>query len=132
MMRIILAPFTLLATPAWAEVCDKARPAWNPAQGPLDALGEAALFLTSPLGAVVALVALLTFAVRSQALAVIALVLTIGVTLFLSTALSVDPIFGAQMQIEGCLGPTWLSALVYGGLTALSALRLWQISRKPL
>lgn len=114
---------------AWAEVCEIARPAWTPAQGALDAWGEAALFVASPLGAVVILVCVLTWAVRSQALAVIALTLACGLTLSLSAAQSVDPVLGAQMQAEGCLGPIWLSAMLYGGLSAVTAFRLWRLSR---
>ncbi|WP_108484886.1 hypothetical protein [Oceaniglobus ichthyenteri] len=128
-MRRAAPLIAFLPTPVWAGVCAQARPAWSAAQGRLDAWGEAALFLTSPLGAVVILVCVLTWAVRSQALAVIALVLAVGVALFLGTALSLDPLLAAQMQDEGCLGPTWISATIYGALAMLTALRLWHLSR---
>ncbi len=44
------APRVVTSTPVAAEVCDKARPAWNSAEGSVNQLEDLALFLFEPLG----------------------------------------------------------------------------------
>lgn len=52
------------STPVAAEVCDKVRPAWNPANGPVTQFEDLALFLTEPIGLIVLGLAVATVFLR--------------------------------------------------------------------
>ncbi|MEM8693026.1 MAG: hypothetical protein AAGG57_14225 [Pseudomonadota bacterium] len=48
-----IAPGIVASTTAVAAVCDKVRPVWNPADGPVNQLEDLALFFIEPLGLIV-------------------------------------------------------------------------------
>ena len=51
MVRGLLTLVVLfMASPVFAEVCDKERPRWNPADGRVNVFEELYFFFTSPVG----------------------------------------------------------------------------------
>lgn len=99
-------PALLAATPAWAEVCDKERPGWDPALGAVTGMDELVGFIGSPAGFVLlglGVVALMRpWRWPALAVVVIGLALTqwwVGQ----QAGLFGDGTFGAAM-VEGCIG----------------------------
>lgn len=122
--QLTAAALLLLPTPALAEVCDKLRPGWALADGPVGLLGETIFVLSSFPGLVV--LAFLAFGLArpnlwiSTACAVPALVF--GALLALSQGTE-----GArQAMAEGCVGNAFPIALALIALGALTILRAWR------
>jgi nitrate reductase gamma subunit len=107
---------TLLAstTPAWAEVCDKDRPAWTTADGPVTQWGEALYFMTT-LPPVLLIGALIAGWVFRQPLLFNIVIILASVLMF---PLIYPPNAGtlALAIVEGCRGPT---TIVIGILAAI-------------
>lgn len=90
----------LLATPAWAEVCDKTRPNWD--GSPVGVLDEAIFLLSTPATLILIVASLLAIRFRHQwgALAVVVLW-----TLLVSLIAMGDPTgLRADEIAEGCVG----------------------------
>ena len=116
----------LAPTSALAGVCDKIRPGWDLAQGPVGLLGETVFVLSSFPGLVV--LAFLAFGLARP-------------SLWISTACAVPAMaFGALLALsqgtegaklalaEGCVGNAFPIALVLIGLGGLTVLRAWRAS----
>lgn len=98
----LIAAFALLPLPAGAEVCDKVRPGWTPADGPVGALAEAGYVLTSPVGLILlAFVAVAMVWPRRWLAVVVALpLLVLAGLLFLARRAEV----AVAAMAEGCIG----------------------------
>jgi len=95
---------SLLASPAWAEVCDKLRPEWDGTRA--TALGEAIALFSSPLGLLLLLGTALAVRFRS---AWGGLGITVGWTILITFVVSNDPTGLQKFAIEeGCIGPMTL------------------------
>ena len=77
MKRYIFIVMFLAESPAMAEVCDKQRPDWNPADGPVSQFGEFVHFLGTPIGILVGLLTLVAVLLRVRWLSVTAAVLLV-------------------------------------------------------
>ena len=83
----------IASTPAAAEVCDKVRPAWNPADGPIRQFEDLALFFTEPLGLIVFVLTIAAVLFRKIWLTVIVVALMVAIiALNISTWLEADDI----------------------------------------
>ncbi len=95
---------SLFAAPAWAEVCDKARPNWDGA--PVGAVGEAVSLFVSPAGLLLLALSLVALRFRFQWVGLAAVILW---TIFITVITMADP---TQMRVaamaEGCVGPPTL------------------------
>ena len=95
---------SLLAGPAWAEVCDKERPLWDGTQA--TAVSEAIALFGSPLGLVLLLITALVVRFRSVWGGLAA---TVGWTIFISIVVASDPSGVTELAMnEGCIGPPTL------------------------
>lgn len=110
------------AVPAVAEVCDKMRPDWNPADGPAGAFGEAITLLTSPWALLTIAFIVAAYFLRQAILAhaAIALATSLMVVLAVIPLLIASPILEAA-RTEGCVGPGYLRFFV-GALILAAAI----------
>lgn len=117
---------SLMASPAFAEVCDKERPRWNPADGRVNVFEELYLFLTSPLGiGLIALIATtLYFRRRWLSLLCAALIFTVATIVALNWFWLGDGIITAAFN-EGCRA----SPIVTIGVLVLLSVWLAQYGR---
>ncbi len=108
-LGMILFPLTFLPSPAWAEVCDKARPGWDGAH--VGVVGEAISLFLSPAGVALLLLSLIALRFRHQWVGLAAVILW---TVFITVVTMADPtgVRGLAMA-EGCIGaPTLFIAAV--------------------
>jgi hypothetical protein len=119
--------FLATATPAMAEVCEKTRPGWSPADGPVTALGEALVFAMTP-AALLLIVGVGAGWYFRQQLVLSAVVLASLVFAF-PRIWPVNPDLLAAASAEGCIGP---SSLVIGflGLIWMAAMAGLILRRK--
>ena len=115
-----------VASPAFAEVCDKERPSWDPGSGRINQLEELYYFFISPLGICLVLLIAVTLYVKKRWLPILCAAL-----LLLIAALSVvgwfwlaDDIIHAAHQ-EGCRA----APFVMIGVLALTSFSLFQYGR---
>jgi hypothetical protein len=113
-LRRQLSILIITITPAWAEVCDKDRPAWSAADGPVSQWGEALHFLTTlpPLLLIAALIAGWVF--RQPILFNIVTIIALVLLFPLLFPLNQQGL--ASAMAEGCKGPT---TIVIGMLAAI-------------
>ncbi|MEO1778127.1 MAG: hypothetical protein AAFU63_04990 [Pseudomonadota bacterium] len=98
MKRVAL--IALLPGPAWAEVCDKARPGWDGA--PATALTEAINLFVSPAGLALLGLSLIALRFRHQWIGLGAVLLW---TVFITMITMADPTgIRRQAMVEGCIG----------------------------
>lgn len=121
--RRLTAALALFPAPALAEVCEKVRPGWNMADGPVGVLGETMFILSSFPGLVV--LAFLAFGLarphRWISIACGLPALAFGVLLAVSRGTAT-----ADLALkEGCLGNAFPVALVLIAIGALTILRGW-------
>lgn len=114
-----LAAVLLVATvaAASAEVCDKERPAWNPADGPVGALGEMLANLLSVPGLVVVAVAFLAMWSKSVWVPLVLCLFPFALAWLIHFGHN-DPMpLAAEMRDfarqEGCVGPPGLAIAVF-------------------
>ena len=111
----LIALGALIPLPARAEVCDKVRPDWTAADGPVGALAEAGYVLTSPVGLILmALVAVAMIWPRRWLAVVVALPLLVLAGLFF---VSRKAEVAVQAMAEGCIGgigPTVVLLILIG------------------
>lgn len=117
----------LAPLPAWAEVCDKERPYWEPGTAPT-AWSEALHFLLSPAGIFVALLFFLAVAIRTPWL----LWFSVAASCLSLLALAINPALPDPTGMryfavmEGCVGSSTLSVvflLLIAGVAASVARR---------
>ena len=115
---LLLVALAVLPTPALAEVCDKVRPLWDPANGLATVVDEAKHLALSPLALILIAATAIVVRLRSQwgGLAVVC-----GwsfFTYFVALPNTSDPVQQLALQ-EGCIGsPTLFIAVVAAICTA--------------
>jgi len=121
-LRFLLAPSCLVATPALAEVCDKARSGWD--GDPVGMFGELGHFLLSYLGAFIVVVVVAGLAIRKTWLLAAATILNLGLAcVYVAEWLAPFEIRAAAIA-EGCIGsPALLVSLVI-----ITGLGLWGLA----
>lgn len=127
---IILA---LVPGSAFAEVCDKERPFWNPADGPVGLWSEPLHTFASPIGAASAVLLLIAFLANRRWLwGLTALLFAYMTVVIFANRLLEDPTGILDFAIkEGCVGPAHLSIALTAAICGLS---LWRAlrARKPI
>jgi hypothetical protein len=99
---LLLAP----ASPAFAEVCDKTRPGWTPADGPVSALGELLVFATTPAALLVLVAVAAGWYLRQQLL--LSAVMLASLVFIIPQKWPVNPDLLLAARSEGCIGPPTL------------------------
>ncbi len=118
-----------LASPTLAEVCDKERPDWSPADGPVTMLGETLGFLSSPIGLALMGMVLAAFLVNKLWTSLVCgFVMAMLAVAFLGEALQPIEIALAARQ-EGCTASPLLTALILLVLAPLLVWRSWRTRR---
>jgi hypothetical protein len=117
--RQLIALF-LMASPAMAEVCDKQRPGWTPADGPATMFTELVQFLVWGGGGVVVLGLILGLYFRKTI--VLNAVLLVSLIMAVPYIWPLDPetryfamtegCIGAPTLVLGVLGLIWVAALI--------------------
>ncbi|MEO0502858.1 MAG: hypothetical protein AAFZ14_05995 [Pseudomonadota bacterium] len=119
MKRIATIFAALLPSAAWAEVCDKARPAWDGT--PVGAFGEAVSLLLSPAGLALLGLSLIALRFRQQWIGLGAVLFW---TVFITIVTMADPTgLRADAMIEGCIGPPTLFIVAAAAICV--AIVLW-------
>jgi hypothetical protein len=122
--------FSATAPAALAEVCDKERPSWNPADGPVGAWGEMVANLLSVPGLVVLTIAILAHFSKSMWVPLALSLLPFALAWLIHFGHN-DPLpWAAEMRAharqEGCIGPPELAITLFVvigiGLLARAAL----------
>lgn len=125
--RLTLATLFAIAaplSPAFAEVCDKARPNWT--GDSVSGFGELVHFIYTTPGLVVAFILAVILLTRLRYTALAGAAVTLGIAgMVIFEYLSPDQISQAA-RAEGCVGSPWLVVIA---LTLCAALML--ISAKP-
>lgn len=116
----------LVASPAFAEVCDKERPSWDPDSGSINQFEELYFFFISPLGVSLVLLIAATLYVKKRWLSILCAALTL-LTAILTAAgwfwLGDDIIHAAHQ--EGCRAAPFVTI----GVLALLSFWLFQFGR---
>lgn len=108
-MKAKTLSFGLVATPAWAEVCDKTRPSWSPLDGAVSALGEVGYFAVSPIGIALAVLFALHLWFSNRLTLYLTLVTTGFAALAETEVLWAPNHFLAASYSEGCRGLPWIT-----------------------
>ena len=127
--QLILGPMiAALATPVWAEVCDKQRPEWNPADGQMTGFGEAYYLFTSLPGLAIlgAVVLAATGGVRIYWLLA---ALFSGAVAAALVAVRNDPTGLTELaRIEGCVGPATIPVTICAAIAAVTLIIFFRTS----
>ncbi len=120
----------IASTPAVAEVCDKVRPAWNPADGPVTQFEDLALFFFEPLGLIVLVCAIAAVLLRKIWLTVFVVTLLVAIiALNISTWLEADDVTNFAIS-EGCIAAPVLTTITLGAICALISVATWHSLRR--
>jgi hypothetical protein len=108
------------ASPALAEVCDKTRPGWAAANGPVSAPGELLVFATTPAALLLVLALSAGWYFRQQLL--LSAVMLAALVFIIPQRWPVNPDLLNAARTEGCVGPPTLVigflALIWCGAVA--------------
>lgn len=108
---IITLASLLVASPAFAEVCDKERPAWSPQNGPINQFDDLVLFFIEPVGLTVLMLSAVAILLRRTWFAVLTIIVVLVViALKVSTWLEGDAITTFAYS-EGCLVPPVMTSI---------------------
>ncbi len=125
-----IAVAMIASTPAAAEVCDKVRPGWNPADSPITQFKDLGLFLTEPLGLIVLLQTLAAVLLRKIWIANIsAMLLFAVVALKISTWIDSDDVTNLAIS-EGCIAAPVLTTIILIALCAIILTTTWHSSQR--
>ncbi|MDX8355656.1 hypothetical protein SLH47_25130 [Cognatiyoonia sp. IB215182] len=120
----------MASTPAVAEVCDKVRPAWNPANGPINQFEDLALFFIEPLGLIVLVLTIAAILLRKIWLTAIVVALLFAVTaLNISTWIEADDVTNFAIS-EGCIAAPVLTTITLIAICAIILTNTWRSSRR--
>lgn len=118
------------STPAVAEVCDKVRPAWNPANGPVTQSEDLALFLTEPIGLIVlGLAVTAVFLPKIWFTVFIVTLLVAIIALNISTWVKADDVTNFALS-EGCIAAPVLTTITLVAICAIISVTTWHTSRR--
>ncbi|MDX8355371.1 hypothetical protein [Cognatiyoonia sp. IB215182] len=119
----------IASTPAAAEVCDKVRPGWNPADGPINQFEDLTLFFIEPLGLIVLVLTVAAVLLRKTWIASITVTLLFAImVLNISTWIEADDVTNSANS-EGCITAPILTTTT---LIAISAIILTTTCRSSL
>lgn len=120
----------IASTPAVAEVCDKVRPAWNPANGPVTQFEDLALFLTEPIGLIVLGLAVAAVFLRKIWLTVFVVTLLVAIiALNISTWVEADDVTNFAIS-EGCIAAPVLTTITLVAICVIISVSTWHNSRR--
>ena len=122
--RLIAGLALLVPAPALAEVCDKLRPGWVAADGPVGWFGEMLFTFTSPPG--LALLVLFGLAMWRGWRWLLALVSLAAFALAFLLYIGSGAELAALAQAEGCIGAQNPGALLCLFLGVTAFLRFWK------
>ncbi len=122
--KLIAGLALLVPAPALAEVCDKLRPGWAVADGPVGWLGEMLFTFTSPPG--LALLALFGLAMWRGWRWLLVIVTLAAVTLAFLLYVGNGAEMAAMARREGCIGSQTPAAALSLLLGVLAFLRFWK------
>ena len=118
------------STPAAAEVCDKVRPAWNPADGPVTQFEDLALFFIEPLGLIVLVLAIAAVLLRKIWFTVFVVTLLVAIiALNISTWVEADDVTNFALS-EGCIAAPVLTTTTLVAICAIISVATWHSSRR--
>ncbi|WP_299734018.1 hypothetical protein [uncultured Tateyamaria sp.] len=118
------------STPAAAEVCDKVRPAWNPADGPVTQFDDLALFFIEPLGLIVLVLAIAAVLLRKIWFTVFVVTLLVAtIALNISTWVEADDVTNFALS-EGCIAAPVLTTTTLVAICAIFSVATWHSSRR--
>ena len=125
-----IAVAMIASTPAVADVCDKVRPAWNPADGPINQFEDLALLFIEPLGLIVFALTIGAVFFRKIWLTAIVVTLLIAiVALNISTWIEADDVTNFAIS-EGCIAAPVLTTITLVAICAIISVTTWQSSRR--
>lgn len=120
----------LAAMPAAAEICDKARPAWDFRNGPVSQVDDLLLFLVEPIGVLTLLLTIVALALGKRWLAMtVSIILGLLIAVFVDDWFSRDDPVIAAVYAEGCRAPPILISLALAALILLIILRAFMAHR---
>lgn len=120
----------IASTPAVAEVCDKVRPAWKPADGPVTQFGDLALFFFEPLGLIVLVFAIAAVLLRKIWFTVFVVTLLVAIiALNISTWVEADDVTNFAIS-EGCIAAPVLTTITLVAICAIISVATWHSSRR--
>lgn len=120
----------IASTPAAAEVCDKVRPAWNPADGSVTQFEDLALFVIEPLGLIVLGVNIVAVLLRKVWFTAFVVTLLIAIiALNISTWIEADDITNFAIS-EGCIAAPVLTTITLIAICAIISVTTWHSSRR--
>ena len=124
MRRLALCAFLILsAGPAFAEVCDKVRPNWNPSNGRVNQLQELYYFFSGPLGVSVIALFFLAFLIKRTWLSfLVSLVLVFIAGLIVENWFWPEDGVTRGAHFEGCIANPLITSLVVIVLGVLAAI----------
>ena len=118
------------STPAAAEVCDKVRPAWNPADGPVTQFEDLALFFFEPFGLIVLGLAGAAVFLRKIWFTIFAVTLLVAIiALNISTWVEADDVTNFAIS-EGCIAAPVLTTITLVAICAIISVTTWHSSRR--
>ena len=121
--------FSLATLPAAAEVCDKARPSWNPTNGPISQLDDLVLFMWEPIGiAILGMVGVSLLIKKNWVTAICIGIVSLVISFMIAEWLWVDHPVLKQAIKEGCMAPPLLTTFVL--LMLIAFLVVFARSRK--
>ena len=124
-----IAVGTIVCTPAAAEVCDKVRPAWNPADGQINQFEDLTLFFIEPLGLIVFVLALAAALLRKIWITAISVALLCAViALKIRTWIEADDVTNFAIT-EGCITAPVLTTITLIAICASIVTATWRSSR---
>ena len=106
---------------ALAEVCDKARPNWSPADGPVTIWTDPLFPLTNPVTLAILAIAAIALLTRRRGIAIAATLLNGLLTVAIATYFLPDPSGVQKIAFkEGCIAPPHLSLAITAAITILT------------
>ena len=120
----------IASTPAAAEVCDKVRPAWNPADGPINQFEDLTLFFIEPLGLLVLALTLAAALLRKIWITAIVVALLFAIAaLNISTWIEADDVTNFAL-LEGCMTAPVLKTITLITICTIIVTATWRSSRR--
>ncbi|MCU0800695.1 MAG: hypothetical protein MUD11_02785 [Rhodobacteraceae bacterium] len=128
-VRRQLIAFSLMASPAMAEVCEKQRPGWSPADGPATMVTELVQFLVWGGGGLILLGLVLGLYFRKTI--ILNAVMLVTLIMAVPYIWPLDPSTRQLAMTEGCIGaPTLVLAVL--GLVWMACLAGTLLKRKEV
>lgn len=127
---LAILSLAVFPTATWAEVCDKERPLWNPADGPATGFDELLNLSIAPPSWMMFALTIIAVLSRKRWIAVPALGVSLLLTLAVVQTHSEDPTGIRYFAIqEGCIGPPHLFIALCAAICMVNIKVIW---RRPV